>query len=569
MMPKAYISGCMAAVALCALGVSAQSLRAEMPLFSDIAETKAVGPQTEAVDRAAYGHVLHVSALAAPAPAAAVAVDGDGSKDKPFATIQAALDAAKDVSASQRYAILVAAGSYAVVDLQMREHVDLYGGFNAAWERDVVANATILDARQKGPVVRGANDARIDGFVITNGRHRGVGGGIVCDHVSPVISNNVIRQNVTIEPENFRRDMIHQQGHGGGGIALLAGSNAEVRGNLICGNTTGIGNGAGIFIWNECAKPKVRQNVICDNHAGVSGAEGKEGSRSSNGGGIAVSLSCAPEIVGNVVAMNTAADNSDAGGIYLEYDAHALIRGNWITGNFAADDGGGLYVMKASEPVFERNVLAGNRNTSNGSGAIRLSKEGRLRASHNLIVANPTGIDAVGSWMIFRNNTLVDCATSAIVFENQAEHFAPSRITANIFAGQMKQPIHLKPGPAVPDFSHNVVPGGFPGTGNADANLEFLDDSVRGDLVELRYDPARHVTAAKITGPQLAPDALAGRVVNVGQRWSVIQSNTPNELSVWGDITDANSARAFLILGTYQPAPASPGRDAGAYAKAP
>jgi hypothetical protein len=452
----------------------------------------------------------------------------------------------------------------------MREHVDLFGGFSAAWKRDVFANRTILDAGRKGPVVRGANHARLDGFVVTNGRHRGAGGGIVCDHASPVISNNVIRDNATVEPENFRRDMIHQQGHGGGGIALLAGSNAEVRGNLICRNTTGIGNGGGIFVWNECAKPKIRQNVICDNHTGVSGAAGKEGSRSSNGGGIAVSLSCAPEIVANVIAMNTAADNSDAGGIYLEYDAHAVIRGNWITGNSAADDGGGLYVMKSSQPVLDRNVIAGNRNTSGGSGAIRLSKEGRLRAAHNLIVANPTGIDAVGSWMVFGNNTLVDCATNAIVFENAAEHFAPSRITSNIFAGDMKLPIHVKPGPATPEFSHNVIPGGFPGAGNADVDPQFTDDSVRGDVIELRYEPAHHITAAKTKGLELAPDALAGRVVNIGKRWSVIRSNSASELSIWGDVTDADArAQAFLIPGTYQPAPDSPCRDLGAYANAP
>jgi hypothetical protein len=537
----------------CALATAAH---AGIPLLDEVAETRSVGPKTEAVDLSAYRKVLYVSASGA-------AGNASGSREHPLDTVQAALDACTDAGESKRCAILVAAGTYSAANLRMKEFVDLFGGFGANWQRDILQNTTVLDGEQKGPVIHGASNARIDGFVITNGLNRGVGGGIVCDHVSPVISNNIIRGNGTIEPEDFRRDMIHQKAHDGGGIALVAGSSAEVRGNLIYGNTTGIGNGGGIFVWKD-SNPKIVQNVICDNHTGRAASPGKEGSRSSNGGAIAVSLDCRPQIIANVIAMNTVADNSDAGGIYLEYDAHAQIRGNWIVGNLGMDDGGGLYVMKLSEPVLVRNVFAGNRNTSGGSGAIRLSKEGRLRATNNLIVANVTGIDAVHSWMVLRNNTFVDCVTTAIVSENATQYMKPSQVSGNIFWGEMKTPLHIKPGPADPILTNNLIPGGSSGQGNITADPGFTDDSVTATIASRKFDGTRYLTTLTLGGSKLEPSAVTGRVINVGEQWSVIHSNDSNQLMVWGNLSD--KADSLRILGTYRPSAASPARHLGAYA---
>ena len=136
-------------------------------------------------------------------------------------------------------AILVAAGSYHESRVQMKPHVDLYGGFAAGdWKsRDIYQNATILDGQKKGPVVLGADNARLDGFVITGGQQNGHGGGIVCDGVSPTIVNNIIVGNNTLRakigeglgkqighegardpPTALRRDMVgllgiaHQRG---------------------------------------------------------------------------------------------------------------------------------------------------------------------------------------------------------------------------------------------------------------------------------------------------------------------------------------------------------------------
>src|SRR4051812_30113114 len=84
-------------------------------------------------------------------------------------TVSAALDSVKDATAARRCAILVAAGTYPESRVAMKPYVDLYGGFAAGnWkERNVYQNATVLDARKKGPVVIAADHARLDGFVIT------------------------------------------------------------------------------------------------------------------------------------------------------------------------------------------------------------------------------------------------------------------------------------------------------------------------------------------------------------------------------------------------------------------
>src|SRR5262245_38769083 len=144
-----------------------------------------LGPQPRPVDLRPYAHVLRV---------------GAGEKHQ---TVAGALASVMDASPGKRYAILVAAGTYREVRLVMKPYVDLYGGFAAGgWkDRNVYEHATTLDAQKKGPVVLGADHARLDGFVITGGEQKAHGSGIVCDGVSPTIVNNIIVGNNTLRPQ--------------------------------------------------------------------------------------------------------------------------------------------------------------------------------------------------------------------------------------------------------------------------------------------------------------------------------------------------------------------------------
>src|SRR5205823_406727 len=88
-----------------------------------------VGPQSQGVDLKAFTHVIRVS------------------PNEMHRTVTSALASIRDASSNNRYAILVAAGTYNESRIPMKPFVDLYGGFSASdWkERDVYRHATILD----------------------------------------------------------------------------------------------------------------------------------------------------------------------------------------------------------------------------------------------------------------------------------------------------------------------------------------------------------------------------------------------------------------------------------------
>lgn len=529
-----------------------------VPSLSPWSQRETPGPRTEAVDLGAYRHVLHVRPDGGKAGAR-------GGRSDPFGSVGAALDAIRDAAENRRYAILVAGGRYAVSNLRMKEHVDLLGGFDGRnWSRDIFAQATILDGQKAGPVVHGANHARLDGFAITGGRHRGHGGAIVCDHASPEISNNFIYGNATLTPKDFHHDLPYQRGSDGGGIALMTGCNSLVRNNVIADNTTEVGVGGGIVVWNY-SKPRIHDNVISNNRTGLAErAERKAASRSSGGGGIAVNFYCKPEIAHNVVVLNAAGGTSDAGGIYLEHEATALVRGNRIVGNYADDDGGGMYVMKTSEPTLEGNIIAGNRNNGGSSGGIRLSVEGRMRAMNNYIVANSSGVTVTESYLIFQHNLVADNAPEGgIMYNNFLEHMRPPTLQDNIIWGNAPVQISIRQIAAgEPHVHRNVVQGGASGKANVAVDPKIIDDSLRGRVVSRRYDPAWATTEFVIDGFSISPiPDLAGRVIRLGEQWSVIKSAGNGRAVVWGELTDR--AGEVFILGTYQLAADSPGRDKG------
>lgn len=443
-----------------------------------------VGPQPKGVVVKDYAQVLHV-----------------GLKEK-HRTVASALAAITDASPQKRYAVLVAAGTYNEVRLTMKPNVDLYGGFAAGdWtNRDVYQNATVLDGQHKGPVVIGADDARLDGFIITGGENTAHGGGILCDGVSPTIENNVIVGNRTLKPE-IKEGLGKQIAHEGAGIALLSGSRAYVANNLICDNTTEVGNGAGITARGH-VQAKILRNAFCNNTAGSKDDtmfHGKVGSRSSPGGAIAVSDESSPQISFNVIVLCAAPINNDAGGIWVEGNSMPPINYNWIVGNTSGDDGGGIYVMgnlyydeqgkrydlSPDGPVaVEDNLIAGNHTIRGGPGGVRVSRWGRVDLRRNRIVGNDKG----GA--------------------NGAE------------------------GGVICVMEHNVI-------ADNGAKREPPKPSFRltGEITDRRFDPTRYVTEISL-GEGFGKEDLSGSVVRIGGKWSVVKASAPNKLTVWGKLTD-------------------------------
>jgi hypothetical protein len=461
-----------------------------------------VGPRPIGVNPKSYAQLVRVSA------------------DEKHKSVSSALVAITDASPSKRYAVVVAGGMYNEVRLAMKPYVDLYGGFAPDWKkRDVYQYASVLDAQKKGPVVVGADHARLDGFVVTGGEQKGHGGGIVCDGTSPILVNNIIVGNRTLKID-LKEGAGKQIGNEGAGIALMSGSRAYVANNLICENTTEIGNAAGLSARGNVQAVIVR-NVFCNNISGEkdnSLFHGKVGSRSSPGAAISCCEESSPQISFNVIVLGAALFKNDAGGIWVEGNSTPAINFNWIVGNTSYDDGGGIYVMgnlyydeegkrfdfMSDRPVaIENNVIAGNSSIYGGPGGIRVSRFGRVELRRNRIVANNVG-GAQG-----REGGVICVSENNVIADN----------------GQPREKGKKKPREA-PKPSFRLT----------------------NDIASRKFDPQRFVTEITTSKPLRAED-LEGGVVRIGAQWSVIKSSGPSSLVVWGKITD--TATKIEVLQDY------------------
>ena len=489
--------------------------------------------------RAYLGQLLFaaaVSCTAAAAPATMIPMQFVGPQSRPVSsgyaktirvapeggdhkTVAAALESSGDASPERRYAILVAAGTYDESSIRLKPHVDLYGGFapGGNWKvRDIHANLTTLNAKGNGPVIVGADHARLDGFVVTGGQVKSHGAGILCDGTSPTIVNNIIVANRTLKPQ-IKEGLGKQIAHEGAGIALLNGSSAYVANNLICDNVTETGAGAGITVRGN-VRAKILRNAFCNNISGEKDNaqfHGKEGSRSSPGAAIAINDASAPQVCFNVMVLGQAVYRNDAGGIWVEGNSTPLISYNWIAGNTAYDDGG-IYVMGSlwydeagdrhdappdSPVTIEDNLIAGNDTVHGGPSGVRISRFGRADLRRNRIVANLRGA------------------------------------------------AHGGEGGVLCVMEENIIKdNGDPRGRTSESSPSF---AMTGTITAREFDAARFITRIGTDKPLPEKNELAGSAVRVGRQWSIVQSAGPKGLTVWGRMTD--DAKTFEILDDYLP----------------
>ncbi len=179
-----------------------------------------------------------------------------------------------------------------------------------------VVDGTVIDGLSMGRVITFNSDEGPDsvlcGFTITGGWATSEGGGgILCNGASPVIANNVIRNNRIMT-----------------------------------------GNGAGVCCIASSA-------VISDNVITCNRCFGNQ----DKGGGIYCSGG-SPEISRNTVSFNSAA--SHGGGICL-YDSAALVMNNTVFGNGADSSGGGIHSSGSGASIIS-NTIANNQAWESGGG---------------------------------------------------------------------------------------------------------------------------------------------------------------------------------------------------------
>ena len=431
--------------------------------------------------------------------AAGVDAPAGGTPGQPWKTIPYALGQVSG-TAVDPVELRIAQGTYTGT-VTMEAWVDLLGGYQAAtWINDPKTYVSRLDGGGISRVVYCADNAQLDGFVVTGGNVTGLGeagngGGIYCDGTSPVITNNIIAGNQ----------------------ARFAGAGLVARESSLV----------------------LRNNVFVRNVGGHAGSAFTIGS-------IFGGTPPTPIVEGNLVLDNV---STDLGGPVEFVAVDATFSKNSIVGNVGDDD-----IISAREVggVWSNNEMAGNDGNggTSGDGAlIRSFDDGTFRLVNNTLVG---GHDPAllltyslggGAQHDLVNNIFVGHVLAIEEFHADADAYPVN----NLFFGNTV------------DFRDETVVD-YTGAAAVNANVGGAADNLTGDPVLMTapggawtavgiYDPATFTTqltdALTISGG--AANGLAGWLVNPDvsqQRMFVIKESTNTTLTVWGD------ASAIALIGS-------------------
>ena len=314
--------------------------------------------------------------------------------------------------------VYVARGTYTGTGgavITITQSITLYGGWAGTTATPPVRDPSLYPTRLDGENARRVVyvgegiTPTIDGFIIargnaSNGINPGRGGGICASDASPVVTNNVITNNVAYTSTN-------NWGYGGGIYLGYTSAPALISGNLVVSNTAnGMGPGKGGGLYVTYASATIHDNTFRGNIAGygengmggglclyriesqttVSGnrIEHNKGTASGEGfGGGFYSQIGTVTLEGNTIVSNTAAQ----GAVTLEQNDNMTMTNNVV----AQNAGGGVFVRGNASYPFA-GTLAHNTIAQNGSEGVYVdyghSGYAALTLINNVIVSHTTGI---------------------------------------------------------------------------------------------------------------------------------------------------------------------------------
>lgn len=388
-----------------------------------------------------------------------------------FVTLEPALVAAVLRNAPE---IWVAQGVYnedrgATGAVRLREGIALYGGFSGTEtrrrDRNPARNPTIIDGstaaggNPASTVVIGANNSRLDGFVIRGGR------GTVGSGMFNAAVRGVVVADCTFE-DNVSRDYA-------GALYNAEGSDVQVLSCLFRNNSAGVSGGAVVNL--DCSV--FFSNCVFDsNTSRIGGALTNlkntngltirctfQNNRAQENGGAVANQETTGRWIECVFRRNEAVGGS--GGALLNFGANAVVDSSYFYDNTAGQGGGAVVSMAAEvsspsgetttlqpEALFTNTVFAGNV-AADFAGAL-LVTDGTATLTNCTLYQNEGGsagaLGALGSFV---------------------------RVTNSILWGNRRQTVLFQDTTAVVEYSN--VEGGYTGPGNFSADPRFVSPANR------------------------------------------------------------------------------------------
>jgi parallel beta-helix repeat protein/predicted outer membrane repeat protein len=280
-------------------------------------------------------------------------------------------------------------------------------------------------------------------------------------YISDALTSAVHCSNsdITIRNSLFENNEAPTGSLGGGGIELVAGSNAIIEYNTIRNNYS---TGEGGAIYCSASSPIIKGNIIMGNLAGYYG--------DAAGGGIACFNGSNPQITGNRITNNSVNPSGSftvrhgyGGGVYISNSTSAVISSNIITANVVdsepqtTTDGGGIYLHNA-DVTISNNVIANNMAQGNDGGGIH------MYASFPVLVNNTIAYNMAGDF-------------GGAIF---AEFSDPDIVNSILYFNQDSTGMQIYETGSTVTVTYSDIQGTYPGMGNIDV-VPFFRSPFGGD----------------------------------------------------------------------------------------
>jgi len=221
------------------------------------------------------------------------------------------------------------------------------------------------------------------------------------------------------------------------------------------GNISG-GNKRGGGLYCEKSSPVISNNIITGNSAYHGGA-----------------ISCyqsSPVIINNKIVCNSS--DKYGGGIFLAAECYPIIVNNSISGNISKGHGGGIRCGIYSSPFILNNIIS--KNSANGNyssgGGIFCEDWTSPIITNNTITMKFSG-NGGGGFCGTKANPII---TNTIIWGNESEIGSNDIL---LIGGD-------------PTITYSDLKGGYPGTGNIDADPLFVDPA-NGDFHLIFTSPCK------------------------------------------------------------------------------